>query len=307
MILTKKFIKKYIDAIKNDYRYFYDDIDEYGNVNSDTAFYFIEGINGVPGQIRFALPSIFKKFGKNIYIKCCYLKEFSCKELIWDKYTIKNIDKKRDKIASDLNKMAKKYKEIKIVVSSNGFYDFLYAYPKLNKKTLTKSQLFWVAVAPDNFKPTKWQNFFYKLNGFKKDNFTWFAFPNTKFFEFLNPEFKTEHKWAYKGMKKKFYKNDLELRFKCFGVRWCYASIECFSSFLSHILKNSKYPIDIESYILVATNDGYWQGKSIKEINKHIDKYILNKKIIYKKASHLWVLMPENITELLNLIEEPKK
>jgi hypothetical protein len=301
---TQKFIKKYKEALENDYRHFYDDLDEYGNKDAEIAFYFIEGINGVPGQIRFALPSVFKEFGKNIYIKCLYLEEFSCKQLIWDKYTIENIDKKRDKIVSDLHELGRKYKEIKIITSSNGFYDFLHAYPKLSKKLLKKSQLFWVAVAPDYFEDSKWKNFFYKLNGFKKNGYTWFAFPNTKLLKFLNPELSMKHNWKHKGMKKSFYKNDLELRFKVFGTRWAYASIDCFNEILKHIVENSKFPIDMESYILVATSDGYWQGKSIKEINRHIDKYFSNKKVIYKKASHLWVLMPENISELLALARE---
>ena len=55
-MLTNKFIKDYKRTLKEDHHCFYDDINEYGNRDSDLAFYFIQGINGVPGQVRFALP-----------------------------------------------------------------------------------------------------------------------------------------------------------------------------------------------------------------------------------------------------------
>lgn len=303
MMSTKKFLKAYDKSLKTYYRYFYDDLDEYGNRDADHALYFIEGIGGVPGQIRFAFPSIIRYFGTNIYIKSCYLKEFSSQEYIWNKYTIENIEKKRNKIISDLNNLAKKHKRITIIVSSNGFYDFLYAYPKLNKNLLKKAELIWCAVAPDHFEKSKWENFFYKINGFTKNQHRWFAFPNTNLLKSLNPELKIIHKWKHAGLKKTFYKNDLEFRFKCYGLWWGYASISCFNELLKHMIDNSKYPINIKSYILVATTDGYWQGKPISEINRHLDKYLSDKEVIYKKASHLWLLMPDNITELLNLMK----
>lgn len=301
---TKKFIKAYENSLKNVYRYFYDDLYEYGNINADHAIYFIEGIGGVPGQIRFALPSLIKYFGTDIYIKSLHLKEFSSQEFIWNKYTLENINKKRDKIISDLNNLAKKHKRITIVASSNGFYDFLYAYSGLNKLLLKKAELVWCAVAPDHFEKTKWENFFYKLNGFTKDNHRWFAFPNTNLLKFLNPELKIKHVWKYKGLKKTFNKNDLEFRFKCMGLWWGYASITCFNELLKHMTDNSKYPINIKSYVLVAATDGYWQGKPLSEIKKHLDKYLSNKEVIYKKASHLWLLMPDNITDILKLMKK---
>ncbi len=299
-----KFIKEYEKSLKKMYRYFYDDFDEYGNSDSEHFIYFIEGIGGVPGQIRFALPSLIKYFGTNIYIRCLNLKEFSSQEFIWNKYTLENINKKRDKIISDLNNIGKKYKRITIVVSSNGFYDFIYAYSKINKNILKKSELVWCAVAPDHFLPTKWENFFYRINGFTKDNYRWFAFPNSNFLRFLNPELKLVHKWRYGFQKKKFYKNDLEFRFKCYGLWWGYASVGCLNALLKHIVDNSKFPIDIKSYVLVAATDGYWQGKPVSVIKDHLDKYLSNKEVVYKKASHLWLLMPENITEILSLMKK---
>lgn len=301
---TKKFLKAYEKSLKTYYRYFYDDFEEYGNKDAGMAIYFIEGIGGVPGQIRFAFPSIIRHFGTDIYIKSLHLKEFSSKEFIFNKYTIENIKKKKEKIIKDLNNLGKKYKRVIIVASSNGFYDFLYAYSGLDKALLSKAELVWCAVAPDHFQKTKYENFFYKINGFTKDNHKWFAFPNTNLLKYLNPELKLTHKWKYHGFKKTFYKNDLEFRFKCMGLWWAYASITCFNEILKHIIDNSKYPIDIKSYVLVAANDGYWQGKSKAEIEKHLDKYLTNKEVIYKPSSHLWLLMPENISEILSLIKK---
>lgn len=300
---AKKFVDAYRNELNNEYRHFYDDIDEYGNKDSDLAIYFVEGINGVAGQIRFAMPSIFKRFGRDFYAKCFYLKEFSSTEELWNKYTLENLEKKRDQIITDLNKLAAEHKKIIIVCSSNGFYDFLYAYQELPKSTIEKSNLVWVSVAPDHFLPSKWGDRFYKLNGFKKNGHRWFAFPNANFIKFMNPEISYTHKWEYHGRKKTFFKHDLELRFKCLGLNWAYASIDCFNSLLDKIKANVKKKIEMPSYILVATKDGYWQGKPKSEIKAQIDKYIVNKKVIYKKTSHLWVLMPDNVTELLNLIE----
>lgn len=138
---SENFIKSYEKSLKQVYRYFYDDFEEYGNRDASHAFYFIEGIGGVPGQIRFAFPSIIKKWGTNVYIKSLHLKEFSAKEFIWNKYTLKNIEKKKEKIISDLNNLGKKYKRVTIITSSNGFYDFAFAYPKLSKELLKKAEL----------------------------------------------------------------------------------------------------------------------------------------------------------------------
>jgi hypothetical protein len=301
---AQKFMKSYDKSLKTYYRYFYDDLDEYGNRDAPHAFYFIEGIGGVPGQIRFALPSLIKYFGTNIYIKSLNLKEFSSQEFIWNKYTLENINKKRDKIILDLNNLEKKHKRITIVASSNGFYDFLYAYPKLSKELLKKSELIWCAVAPDHFEKTKWENFFYKMNGFTKDGHRWFAFPNNNLLKFLNPELKLKHIWKSNGLKKKFNKNDLEFRFKHLGLWWGYVSVTCFNELLKHITDNSNYPINIKSYILVAATDGYWQGKPVSVIKNHLDKYLTNKEVVYKKASHLWLLMPDNVTDLLKLMKK---
>jgi len=41
-----------------------------------------------------------------------------------------------------------------------------------------------------------------------------------------------------------------------------------------------------------------------EELFHLLDKYLSNKKVIYKDTSHLWVQTPENITELLDLVSD---
>ena len=84
--LTDSFLRRYHESLfynKN----FYDDLEQVGNPQTCTeAFYFIPGFNGTPGQARFGLPSLVKKFGHNIFLKGLYLEEFSSRRPTWMKY-----------------------------------------------------------------------------------------------------------------------------------------------------------------------------------------------------------------------------
>lgn len=296
---TEKFLQAYDKALHEDYRFFYDDIAEYGNKNSDTAVYFIPGINGTPGQIRFILPSIVKNFGKETFVKCLHLEEFSSEKFIWDKYSIENLEKKKEKIINDLNELTRVFRRVKIFASSNGFYDFVHAYPFLSEEVKLKLEVFWSAIAPDEFKSSSWEKVFSKINGFKLGDDNWFAFPNHNFLKIFNPETSISHKWSHNGIKKNISKHDLEVRFKYFGLWWAYASIDCFNKMLKHLTRNFDEKIDVPVNFLVASHDGYWQGKSETEVLKLIDKYCANKRqIVYKKSSHLWVVVPDNLTNL---------
>ena len=68
---------------------------------------------------------------------------------------------------------------------------------------------------------------------------------------------------------------------------------------LEHTIRNVRNPIDVETRILVAANDGYWNGRRENEIMAVIDKDVSKKTVMFKNASHLWVVAPENVTELL--------
>jgi hypothetical protein len=94
------------------------------------------------------------------------------------------------------------------------------------------------------------------------------------------------------------------MRFRCFGMLWMYVSISRFNELLAYVRKDATFPITIPSYILAATADGYWQGKPQSEITKLIDRYFVDKEVLYRKASHLWVLTPDNLDDLLALDRE---
>lgn len=300
-LYTKQFLAACRTSLAHDYRQFYDDFCEYGNSAAETALYFIPGINGVPGQIRFALPSLIKRYGTDIYVRCLKVPEFSANTLIWEKYTPANMDRKRAQIISDLNELAENYKHVKIIVSSNGIYDFMFALNGLNQGLFEKAVLFWVAVAPDSFDPTPWEKFFYRINGFQEDGHRWFAVPNSNMLKMLNPEVSVWHQWQREGVTKKWSKTDIEFRFHCFGMLWMYVSISRFNEMLAYMRKDAQFPIPIQSYILAATADGYWQGKPQAAITRLIGRYFTDNEVLYRKASHLWVLTPDNLDDLLAL------
>jgi hypothetical protein len=120
-----EFQRTYLASLRQ-YQHFYDDFSEYGHAGSARhAFYFIPGINGTPGQIRFAFPSLIKRFGRDLYIRGCFLPEFSALRPMWEKYTIANVLKKRAQISRDLEEMLGRFSRVNVLVSSNGLYDFV--------------------------------------------------------------------------------------------------------------------------------------------------------------------------------------
>ncbi len=299
-LLTNQFLKKYHYSLFY-YKHFYDDFHEFGNkLESDFIFYFIPGFNGTPGQIKFGIPSILRAFGNNVYIKSCFLPEFSCNLPTWLKYTQANMELKRKAIVKDLTELAKLGKKVRVVVSSSGFYDFLSIFPKLSP---IKSQLilYWVSCAPDKVSSSPWEKVFYKINGFKFQNFKWFSYPNIQLLKFLNPECGTKKRWTSGGQRNLFRKNDLESRFYKFGIMWDYISTGLFNEFLKlnlDIFKIENQKIDIETHALAATKDGFWDDSSIDNIRSTIEKYIVDAKIFYKKTSHLWIVTPEHLYEM---------
>jgi len=287
----------------DDFALFYDDFNEYGDRDAQTAFYFVPGIGGVPGQVRFALPSLQRVFGTRIYVRCLHLDAFSASRPIWEKFTRVNVDKKRDQIVTDLVQLGSRHETIHVIASSNGFYDFLYAYRDLDTALVAKLKLIWVAVAPDSFLPNPWEAIFYRLNGFEHNGYRWFALPNHNLLRWINPETTTSHTWRRDGKLKRFFKDDLEFRMSLLGVQWGYASRDAFNDCLEHAIRQTVFPLDLRAFILVATNDGYWQGRPPSDVDNLLDRYLSNKTVFYKHASHLWVLVPDNLDELLQTVE----
>ena len=108
--------------------------------------------------------------------------------------------------------------------------------------------------------------------------------------------------WKYNQQKIVFFKNSLESRFTCLGLLWDYASWDCINFFLNSNLKiyqKSGQLIDIETHVLAATKDGFWDDSRPEVIEKTLNKYIVENRAIYKATSHLWVVTPENISELI--------
>jgi hypothetical protein len=302
-MLSQLFKQRYLAALDK-FSLFYDDFCEYGDRAAEQAFYFIPGIDGVPGQIRFALPGLHHVFGPRIYVRCLHLDEFSATRPIWEKFTTANIDKKRDQIVRDLRELSQHHAKVYVMVSSNGFYDFLYAYGQLGAAVLAKAELLWVSVAPDFFRPTLWEGIFYRFNGFDHNGYRWFASPNHNWLSWINPETATSHTWKHNGQKKIFYKNDLESRLSLFGMQWSFNSLGAFNACLEHEISQSQFPLSIPAYVLVATNDGYWYGRPPSDIDALLDKYLSVKQVLHRHASHLWVLVPDNLQALLQAAKE---
>ena len=150
-VFSRSFQASYKQSL-SDFRHFYDDIHIYGELESaEQVFYMIPGLNGSPGQVRFVLPALFQTYGQKIFVRCCYLDEFSVRLPIWEKYTLANVEKKRQKIASDLQALAKATsKDLNIIISSNGFYDFLFALDLIGDPSLVKRLVIgWAACSPD--------------------------------------------------------------------------------------------------------------------------------------------------------------
>lgn len=303
-MLQDLFKSRYLESLAH-YKSFCDDIHEYGGErNARRVFYFIPGINGTAGQVRFILPSLFQKYGAHIYVRCCYLPEFSATRPIWEKYTLENVDRKRNVIVRDLGDLLSRHDNVIVLVSSNGFYDFAHAYDDLaGAAAAGRLRLLWGACAPDRFEGSLWESAFYPLNGFTHNGHRWAACPNHNLLQLLNPETGTSFRWRQGVQKKTFFKIDLESRFVVFNLYWDYLSVGCFNATQAHLVRDVAGPLDIESHVLVAANDGYWQGRTQAEITAVIDRYLSRRTVTFKDASHLWVAAPENITEILDRLE----
>ncbi len=299
-MLAELFKRKYLASLER-FALFYDDFAEYGDRDAPLAFYFVPGIDGVPGQVRFALPMLLRTVGAHIYVRSLHLDEFSAKRPIWEKFTPANVDKKRERIVADLDGLAGRHDKLFVMCSSSGFYDFLSAYGELSAAVRERSTLLWVAVAPDHFRSSPWENIFFRINGFVHGGHRWFAAPNHNWLRWVNPETTTSHTWKSGSTRKVFYKNDLESRLDLLGMQWSYNSLGAFNECLAHAIGRSRFPIDIPAFILVATADGYWQGRPQSDIDALLDRYLSRKQVLRRRASHLWVLTPDNMRDLLEL------
>jgi hypothetical protein len=303
-IFADRFKKSYLRSL-SDYRFFYDDIAELGNpAEAEHVFYFVPGINGTPGQMRFMLPSLTRVFGPRVYLKALHLPEFSARVPIWEKYTVANVDKKLARLREDLGELLSRHDRFAVLCSSNGFYDFLAAASAFPAGRLeAQITLAWGACAPDQFEPTPWEKVFYPLNGFTTaDGHRWFAYPNSNLFTVFNPETSTSFAWADIAPRR-IHKVDLESRFRCGGLQWDYISSSQLGEACRHVVAQIERPWSARSEALVAANDGFWQGTPQPEIERRIRRYLPDANCVFENESHLWVVTPRHLTPLLERVQ----
>jgi pimeloyl-ACP methyl ester carboxylesterase len=303
-MLEQQFKQRYLESLSF-YKYFYDDVREYGSSDKPRrVFYFIPGFSGVAGQVRFIFPNLHALYGNDFYVRCCHLDAFSASKPIWEKYTTANLDARRTVIVADIKQLLDCHGEVVVLVSSNGFYDFVYAFDELASAAAEgRLKLLWGACAPDHFDDTLWESVFFGLNGFVHGGHRWFAYPNHNLLTAFNPETSTSLRWRFGSQAKTIHKVDLESRFVFANLYWDYVSVGCFNAMLDHMLRHGPGPIDIEAHVLVGANDGYWQGQSEDQVRAAVGKYLTNATYTFKPTSHLWVMTPENVAGLFDRLE----
>jgi hypothetical protein len=110
--LAPRFIAAYLRSL-SDYRLFYDDVAEIGSPDrAKYAFYFVPGISGSPGQMRFALPSLSRTFGSRVYMKGLDVPAFGTSVPVWDKYTVPNTERKLTQLRQDLTALLHRFRPI---------------------------------------------------------------------------------------------------------------------------------------------------------------------------------------------------
>lgn len=298
-VFARRFRREYLRSLR-DHRFFYDDVAEIGNATEARhAFYFVPGINGTPGQMRFLMPAIARVFGSRIYMKALHLPEFSAHVPTWEKYTTANVDRKLAQLRADLADMLARFDRFAVLCSSNGLYDFLAAADAFPAAVLeSRIELAWGACAPDRIEPSSpWEKIFSPLNGFVHEGHRWFAYPNHNAFTVLNPETSTTFAWA-DSSPRALHKVDLESRFRCGGLQWDYVSPSQLSAAVQHVVAQIRRPWRAPSEAVVAANDGYWQGASRPDVEATVRRYLPRVHCEFKPNSHLWVVNPSNITEL---------
>ncbi len=284
----------------HDYRFFYDDLAEIGNpAEAEHVFYFVPGVNGTPGQMRFMLPSLMRVFGHRVYLKALHLPEFSARHPVWEKYSVANADRKLARLRDDLRDLLARFERVTVLCSSNGFYDFAAAAGELCAALRPgRLHLLWGACAPDRFTPTVWERVFYPLNGFTHDGHRWFAYPNHNLLQALNPETSTSFRWRDGVNRRQFLKMDLESRFRCAGLDWCYVSPSQLGAVVRHVVGRIGGPLHVPADALIAAQDGYWQGRPPADVEALVRSYLPGCHLDFQPVSHLWVVTPTYVTAL---------
>ncbi len=298
-----RFLDAYLRSLA-DYRAFYDDVAEIGDPRtSDLGMYFVPGISGVAGQMRMGLPSLARVFGTRMYMKSLFTPAFAASQPIWDKYTVPNTDEKLARLRDDLIAMLERFRRIMVVCSSNGLYDFLAVSSAFPAGELEERiDLAWVSCAPDHYKPTVWQNVFYPMNGVEAYGHPWFAYPNHNLLKVMNPEVAASNTWREGAQVRTVLKADVESRFWCMGLQWAYVSTAQLGDIARHVAQRITRPWEATAEVLIADNDGYWQGVSHAGIESVVRKYVPKANCAFRPGSHLGVVNPPTLTEVFTNI-----
>ncbi|MBI5770997.1 MAG: hypothetical protein HZA93_24685 [Verrucomicrobia bacterium] len=296
-LLARHFQHCYRQSL-DDYRFFYDDITEIGNAaTARHVFYFVPGINGTPGQMRFLLPSLTRVFGSQVYLKALHLPEFSARLPMWEKYSLAHVDRKIAQLRVDLHALLARFPRFAVLCSSNGFYDFMAAAEAFAPDEIeSRIQLVWGACAPDHFQPSVWEDVFFPLNGFEHRGHRWWAYPNHNALAAFNPETSTSFHW--RDGARPLFKADLESRFRCLGLQWCYTSPDQLGRAAQRAVAQIHRSWRAPAEALVAAHDGYWQGRPRSDIEFRIRRYLPKAHCEFRPDSHLWVVNPTNVTAL---------
>jgi hypothetical protein len=299
-----RFRECYLRSLQ-DYRFYYDDLNEIGSAaDAEHVFYFVPGTNGTPGQMRFMLPSLVRVFGPRIHLKALHLPEFSAKVPMWEKYTVPHVQRKLARLQSDLAGLLERHERVTVLCSSSGFYDFAAAAGEWTSSLpLGRVHLVWGACAPDRFEHSRWEDVLYPLNGFTHEGHKWWAYPNHNLLQALNPETSCSFHWRDGGNERNFVKTDLESRFRCSGLEWCYTSVDQLGAITRHVAGKIRAPLRIPALALIAANDGYWQGRSRAEITRTIHGYLPGCHLDFRPDSHLWVVNPTNLTDVFTRLK----
>jgi hypothetical protein len=282
------------------------------SLKKHVVFYFIHGFGGAPDQIKLIINVIRKHYTDHkIIIKCAnHVNASNVKLRAHIRYSKENIELFHKLILDDINLLLKKYKKnINIIVSSNGMYDFMSIYSYLNKNTLKNLTLIWVAMMDYTFE----LNFFKKmlLSIFPSVNNIKFI-PGHNLLKYINTEleqtfdgYKLNDNFEYE---KFIYKKiEIEGRINYMFFNWSdLESIDILTNRNMLQIQNlNGEKIDIRCIALVPLKDGYW-NVSEKKANTIMNDFFTNYKMVYTNQSHLWCINDLIIDKFINIFKNDK-
>jgi hypothetical protein len=126
----------------------------------------------------------------------------------------------------------------------------------------------------------------------------WFAYPNHNLLKRLNPETAATLHWREGHQQRTMRKADIESRFHCYGLQWAYVSTSQLGAIAAHVASLIQRPWGAPAEVLIADNDGYWQGVPHDTITSVVRKYVPQANCAFRPGSHLSVVNPTTLTEM---------